>query len=141
LALINADTDMNTELIAHGFSNGFSGLFGGELIQMLHTPALQIGLLTLRVVCVLPGLQNYLCYSNSVLYAKSGGQGKASSLAVAAGLTILFLIGPHISTYIPRCMAGTILLHMGIDLIMEGVYDCKSTFSSEACLLVALNTL
>jgi sulfate permease, SulP family len=140
LALIHTDADMNTELIAHGFSNGFSGLFGGELIQRLQTPTLQIGLLTLRVVCVLPGLQNYLCYSNSVLYAKSGGQGKAASLAVAAGLMILFFVGPHIGTYIPRCMAGTILLHMGIDLMTEGFYDCKSSFSVEACTSVALNT-
>ena len=101
---------------------------------------MQIVVLTLRVVCVSPGLQNYLCYSNSVLYAKSGGQGKASSLAIVVGLTILFLVGPHIGTYIPRCMAGTILLHMGIDLMMEGVYDCKSFFAVEACTSVVLNT-
>jgi MFS superfamily sulfate permease-like transporter len=25
-----ADTDMNAELIAHGYSNALSGLFGGE---------------------------------------------------------------------------------------------------------------
>lgn len=27
-----ADTDMNAELVAHGFSNALSGLFGGELV-------------------------------------------------------------------------------------------------------------
>lgn len=119
---------MNAELIAHGFSNGFSGLFGGELMRMTSVP-LRIGpRLHCGCFCLIEGLQNYLCYSNSVLYAKSGGEGKASSLAVAACLAFLFLVGPHIGSFIPRCMAGTMLLHMGIDLITEGVFDCKSSF-------------
>lgn len=73
----------------------------------------------------LTGLQNYLCYSNSILYAKCGGDGKASSLAVAFLSAVLFFIGPQIASFIPRCMAGTLLLHIGIDLILEGVVDCK----------------
>jgi SulP family sulfate permease len=75
------------------------------------------------------GLQNYMCYSNSVLYAKSGGIGKVSSLAISLFTIFLFIIGPSIANYLPRCMAGTLLLHMGIDLVLEGVYDCKLTNS------------
>jgi SulP family sulfate permease len=89
---------MNAELIAHGFANGLSGMFGG--------------------------LQTYMTYSNSVLYAKSGGKGKISSLAIVVCTMILFVIGPSIASYLPRCMAGTLLLHIGIDLVLEGVYDC-----------------
>jgi SulP family sulfate permease len=66
-----------------------------------------------------------MSYSNSVLYAKSGGKGKISSLAIVACTAIMFVIGPAVASYLPRCMAGTLLLHIGIDLILEGVYDCK----------------
>jgi MFS superfamily sulfate permease-like transporter len=89
---------MNQELIAHGYANMFSGAFGG--------------------------LQTYMTYSNSVLYAKSGGKGKISSLLIVAMTMLLFVIGPSIASFLPRCMAGTLLLHIGIDLALEGVYDC-----------------
>ena len=71
------------------------------------------------------GLQNYMTYSNSVLYAKSGGDGKISSLSIAFLTMALFVVGPSIANYLPRCMAGTLLLHIGIDLVLEGVYDCE----------------
>ena len=95
----DVDTDMNAELIAHGYANALSGMFGG--------------------------LQTYMTYSNSVLYAKSGGTGRISSLAIVVVTMVLFVIGPSIASFLPRCMAGTLLLHIGIDLVLEGVYDCK----------------
>ena len=97
---------MNAELIAHGYANALSGIFGG--------------------------LQTYMTYSNSVLYAKSGGKGKISSLAVVVLTMALFVIGPSIASYLPRCMAGTLLLHIGIDLVLEGVYDCKWSTSMDS---------
>eukprot|EP00980_Cylindrotheca_fusiformis_P029213 scaffold22753_cov160-Cylindrotheca_fusiformis.AAC.5 len=93
----DVEVDMNAELMAHGYSNLLSGIFGG--------------------------LQNYVTYSNSVLYAKSGGNGRISSLCIVALTMLLFVIGPEIASYLPRCMAGTLLLHIGIDLFLEGVYD------------------
>jgi SulP family sulfate permease len=96
------EADMNRELVAHGYSNVVAGIFGG--------------------------LQNYLAYTQSVLYHKSGGKGKASGIAVAFVTAFLFLIGPTIASYIPRCMAGTLLLHVGIDLFLEGVYDSFGKF-------------
>jgi SulP family sulfate permease len=33
-------------------------------------------------------------------------------------------------------MAGTLLLHIGIDLILEGVYDCKSSYTPHASSLL-----
>lgn len=48
-----------------------------------------------------------------MLYYKSGGTGKASGMAVAALTGLLFFIGPTIASYIPRCMAGTLLAHVG----------------------------
>lgn len=93
----DVEVDMNAELKAHGYSNCLAGLFGG--------------------------LQNYTTYSNSVLYAKSGGDGKISSLLIVAFTGVLYVIGPDIASFLPRCMAGTLLLHIGIDLVLEGVYD------------------
>jgi len=97
-----ADADMNKELLAHGISNMLSG-FGG-------------------------GLQNYLAYTQSVLYDKSGGTGRVSGLAVAAVTGLLFFVGPTIASHIPRCMAGALLLHVGIDLFLEGVWDSYGKF-------------
>jgi SulP family sulfate permease len=96
------EADMNRELVAHGYSNVIAGIFGG--------------------------LQNYLAYTQSVLYHKSGGKGKGSGIAVAFVTAFLFLIGPTIASFIPRCMAGTLLLHVGIDLFLEGVYDSFGKF-------------
>mmetsp|Transcript_38565 Transcript_38565/g.82282 ORF Transcript_38565/g.82282 Transcript_38565/m.82282 type:complete len:928 (-) Transcript_38565:858-3641(-) len=93
----NVDVDMNVELTAHGYSNGIVGMFGG--------------------------VQNYMAYTQSMIYFKSGGNGKASSLAVTLFTTVLFFVGPSIAVYMPRCMAGTLLLHCGIDLFLEGIYD------------------
>ena len=69
------------------------------------------------------GLQNYMAYTQSIMYYKSGGGGKSSSLEVAFVTTVLFFIGPSIASFMPRCMAGTLLLHCGTDLFVEGVYD------------------
>jgi len=98
----NQEADMNRELRAHGYSNICSGLCGG--------------------------LQNYMAYTQSVLYARSGGTGRPSGIAVAFVTAILFLVGPTIASYIPRCMAGTLLLHVGIDLFLEGVWDTLGKF-------------
>ena len=96
------DVDMNQELIAHGLSNMLSGAGGG--------------------------LQNYMAYTQSVLYDKSGGTGRYSGLAVALITGLLFFVGPDIASHIPRCMAGALLLHVGIDLFLEGVVDSWRKF-------------
>jgi sulfate permease, SulP family len=49
-------------------------------------------------------------------------------MAVAAVTGGLFFMGPSLATYVPRCMAGTLLLHVGIDLFLEGVYDSLEKF-------------
>lgn len=99
---MDIEPDMNAELIAHGYSNVLAGMCSG--------------------------LQNYMCYCNSVIYAKAGGKGKASSVAVVAITVALFIFGPTIASYVPRCMAGCLLLHVGIDLFLEGVHDSYGSY-------------
>jgi SulP family sulfate permease len=98
----NVEADMNRELVAHGYSNFIAGLFGG--------------------------LQNYMAYTQSVLYHKASGRGKVSGYAVAILTAFLFFVGPTIASYIPKCMAGALLVHVGIDLFLEGVYDSFGKF-------------
>jgi sulfate permease, SulP family len=98
----DVDVDMDVELMAHGYSNALSGMF-----------------------C---GLQNVMTYSCSVLFMKSGGHGKASCLTIAFLTGVLFVYGPAIAVFFPRCMAGTLLLHLGLDLFLEGVYDSYRNF-------------
>jgi len=69
-----------------------------------------------------------MTYATSLLYAKAGGEGKGSSIAISIGTAAFFFVGPSIASYIPRCMAGTLLLHIGIDLLLEGVCDSYGNF-------------
>ncbi len=64
-----------------------------------------------------------MAYSNSVIYSKSNGKGQMSSLAIVAVSILIFIYGPMMASYAPRCMAGTLLLHVGIDLFLEGAID------------------
>lgn len=73
-------------------------------------------------------MQNYMAYTQSVLYSRSGGKGRASGIAVAVVTMGLFVVGPRIASYIPRCMAGTLLFHVGSDLFLEAVYDSIGRF-------------
>lgn len=107
--------DMNNELTAHGVSNLLSGFLGG--------------------------LQNYLCYSNSLLYFKCNGQGKTSGYLLALLTCVFFYYGPSIVYYIPRCMAGCLLLHVGVDLTKEGIWDSRiglDDFEYASVLTIAL---
>ena len=61
--------------------------------------------------------------SNSVIYAKSNGNGRWSLMAIV-GVTIgIFIYGPSLAAFVPRCMAGTLLLHVGIDIFLKGVVE------------------
>ncbi|KAL7554002.1 hypothetical protein ACHAWF_017366 [Thalassiosira exigua] len=88
------------------------------------------------------GLQNYMSYSNSVVYSKSNGDGKGLSLGICAVTIALFLYGPAVAAYVPRCMAGTLLLHVGIDLFIEGVVESYHDYDkleySGVCLITVV---
>ncbi|TMW64337.1 hypothetical protein Poli38472_012959 [Pythium oligandrum] len=91
------EADINDELVAHGISNTLGGLCGS--------------------------VQNYLCYSTSALYYKCGGGGRMSGLAVGCAMLVFFFIGPNAVAYVPRCMAGCLMIHISIDLLKEALID------------------
>ncbi|TYZ61927.1 hypothetical protein PybrP1_001369 [[Pythium] brassicae (nom. inval.)] len=91
------EADINDELVAHGLSNTLAGLCGS--------------------------VQNYLCYSTSALYYKCGGGGRASGVAVGLLMLYFFFVGPNAVAYVPRCMAGCLMIHIGLDLLKEALVD------------------
>lgn len=107
------EADINKELVAHGISNLLTGCLGG--------------------------LQNYLCYSNSVLYFKCGGNSRIGGLFIAAVTAVFFVIGPSLVHLCPRLMPGCLLLHVGIDLTREALWDSLQGFDVyEYCVIVTL---
>lgn len=107
------EVDINQELKSHGYSNALAGLCGS--------------------------VQNYLCYSFSALYYKCGGNGFLSSICVAFITILIFLVGPNAVAYIPRCMAGCLMIHIGLDLMREAIIDTYQTLDFfEYCTVITI---
>lgn len=91
------DLDLDRELIAHGVSNALSGCVGS--------------------------IQNYLVYTNSVLFIKSGGDSRVAGMMVAAVTTAILFIGPVLIGYIPVLMVGTLIFVLGFELFSDAVWQ------------------
>ncbi|KAI8089044.1 sulfate transporter family-domain-containing protein [Halteromyces radiatus] len=91
------DVDVNRELVAHGISNALSGCFGA--------------------------VQNYLVYTNSLLFIRSGGDSRLAGLMLAGATAILWMVGPWIVGYIPVMVVGSLIFHLGLDLLKEALID------------------
>ncbi|KAG9289106.1 hypothetical protein G9A89_022415 [Geosiphon pyriformis] len=97
VSLNEDNVDTNRELVAHGFSNIFSGLAGS--------------------------VQNYLVYTNSVLFIKSGGNSRVAGVMLAAASAVILFVGPWIVGYIPVMVVGALIFHLGLDLMKEALID------------------
>ncbi|OJD37716.1 sulfate transporter [Diplodia corticola] len=91
------DVDINRELVAHGLSNGLSGLVGS--------------------------IQNYLVYVNSVMFMDHGGNSRMAGLMLAAATTGVWMAGPGMIGYVPIMVVGTLIFYLGIDLLKEALWD------------------
>lgn len=87
----NVDTD--SELVAHGWTNLFSGLLGS--------------------------VPNYLCYINTVLFYKLGGDTRVSGFMLAAATMGVLVVGPAFIGYLPISVVGALIFLLGIDLVKE----------------------
>ncbi|KAA1074320.1 hypothetical protein PGT21_001120 [Puccinia graminis f. sp. tritici] len=97
LSLGKDDVDINKELIAHGISNTLAGLTGT--------------------------VSNYLCYVNSVLFARVGGDSRLAGTVLAVVMMGVFAIGPGVIAYLPICVVGALIYVLGIDLLKEALWD------------------
>lgn len=95
------DVDFDAELKAQGVGNLVSGMFGS--------------------------VHNYLSYANSVFFYNMEGEGKFSQSMIALITAALFLAGPQVIDYVPRVIAGVIMLHLGFDLILDAVVSSRAS--------------
>ena len=98
LGIATSEDNLNVdrELVAHGISNSLSGLFGS--------------------------VQNYLVYTNSLLFMDSGGSDRLAGLMLAAATFGVLISGPAIIGYIPICVVGALIFLLGIELLEEALW-------------------
>ncbi|CUS21873.1 LAQU0S04e02740g1_1 [Lachancea quebecensis] len=96
--------DVDKELIAHGYSNFLSGLIGS--------------------------VQNYLVYTNSLLFIKAGADDSLAGLMLAAATFGIMVVGPVIVAYIPVCIVGSLIFLLGYELIKEALVDTWGKLNS-----------
>lgn len=89
--------DLDRELMAHGISNALSGFVGS--------------------------IQNYLVYTNSVLFIRSGGNSRIAGFLLAVATFFIMLSGPRIIGFIPVMMVGVLIFVLGFELVFEAVWD------------------
>jgi SulP family sulfate permease len=89
--------NLDRELIAHGVSNVLSGFVGS--------------------------IQNYLVYTNSVLFIRTGGDGRLAGIMLAIFTVGVLMIGPVIIGYIPVMMVGVLIFVLGFELFLEAVWE------------------
>lgn len=89
--------DVDRELVAHGYSNFLSGLVGS--------------------------IQNYLVYTNSVLFIRAGADGRLAGVLLAIATAAVMMAGPVVIGYIPICVVGSLIYLLGYELLKEALYD------------------
>jgi SulP family sulfate permease len=89
--------DVDRELIAHGVSNALSGAVGS--------------------------VQNYLVYTNSILFIESGGNDRLAGILLAFATFGILLVGPAIIGYIPIMVVGALIFLLGFELLIEALYE------------------
>ncbi|KAJ3414674.1 hypothetical protein HDV05_006209 [Chytridiales sp. JEL 0842] len=92
--------DVNREMIGHGVGNILAGLCG--------TP------------------QNYLVYSNSVLYIRSGGNTTIGSFMLAGATAVIWIAGGNVIGFVPILVVGSLIFHLAFDLMKESIWDTWS---------------
>ncbi|KAL2167246.1 hypothetical protein VTG60DRAFT_1570 [Thermothelomyces hinnuleus] len=85
------------ELKLHGYSNFLSGAAGS--------------------------IQNYLVYSNSLFFMRSGGNTRLAGFELALFTFLVMLIGPSLIGYIPVMMVGVLIFDLGFELLLEAVWQ------------------
>ena len=65
--------------------------------------------------------QNYLVYTNTVLFINSGGDSRVAGFMLALGTVGVMVIGPVIIGYIPIMVVGALIFYLGLDLMREAL--------------------
>jgi sulfate permease, SulP family len=109
------DVNINWELFGHGLSNAISGLVGS--------------------------IQNYLVFANSRLFIGNGGNSRWAGILLAVGTTAIWIAGPAMIGYIPIMVVGTLIYMLGIEMIVEALWDTLGKLHRLEYLMVLAITL
>ncbi|BEJ14864.1 hypothetical protein CspHIS471_0406310 [Cutaneotrichosporon sp. HIS471] len=99
VSLAEDNVSLNRELVAHGVSNLASGMAGS--------------------------VPNYLCYVNTVLFYRVGGDSHLAGLMLAAATTFVMYLGPAVIGYLPITVVAALIYVLGIDLMVESLWDTR----------------
>ncbi|KAL8839501.1 MAG: hypothetical protein Q9170_001724 [Blastenia crenularia] len=108
------NVDIDRELKAHGWSNALSGCCGSIQVSLEGENLREYMLIY---------LQNYLVYTNSVLFVRSGGNSRIAGVMLAIATFGVLISGPVIVGYIPIMVVGALIFFLGIDLMREALVD------------------
>ena len=89
--------DVDRELLAHGVSNALSGLAGS--------------------------VQNYLVYTNSLLFIANGGDDRLAGIMLAVATFGMLLAGPSIIGVVPVMVISSLIYLLGIELLEEALVN------------------
>ncbi|KAJ1843391.1 hypothetical protein LPJ57_009761, partial [Coemansia sp. RSA 486] len=95
--------DTNRELVAHGLSNALAGALGT--------------------------FPNYLVYSNSLLFIRSGGASNLAGAMLCVATLAVFVAGPALIGLIPTVVVGALIFHLGLELLREALVDTVGVVS------------
>ena len=65
--------------------------------------------------------QNYLVYTNTVLFINSGGDSRVAGFMLALATVGVLIIGPVIIGFIPIMVVGALIFYLGLDLMKEAL--------------------
>ncbi|KAK9448573.1 sulfate transporter family-domain-containing protein [Limtongia smithiae] len=105
------NVDVDRELIAHGISNSISGLCGS--------------------------IQNYLVYTNSLLFIRSGADSRIAGFMLAIATAAVMVSGPAVIGVIPVMVVGALIFLLGIELMKEALYDTWGRVSRAEYVVIA----
>lgn len=100
VSLAEDNVSLNRELIAHGVSNLAAGLVGT--------------------------VPNYLCYVNSVLFYRVGGDTRLAGLMLAGATAVVMCLGPAVIGFLPITVVAALIFVLGIDLVVESLWDTRN---------------
>lgn len=72
-------------------------------------------------VSLAKSIQNYLVYTNTVLFINSGGDSRVAGFMLALATVGVLIIGPVIIGYIPIMVVGALIFYLGLDLMKEAL--------------------
>lgn len=108
------NVDIDRELKAHGLSNALSGFCGSIQVSIEGKS---------HCTSILIASQNYLVYTNSVLFVRSGGDSRVAGVMLAFATFGVLISGPRIIGFIPIMVVGALIFFLGIELMREALFD------------------